>query len=76
MSATLDALPPEIARHRVLGTRDACDFVGLSIPEWRRMRRSGVAPAPILLGSRKQGWRVGDLIDWLASREQSQRPAA
>jgi predicted DNA-binding transcriptional regulator AlpA len=75
MSATLDALPPEIARHRVLGTRDACDFVGLSIPEWRRMRRDGEAPSPIMLGSKKQGWRIGDLIDWLESRAQQKTAA-
>jgi predicted DNA-binding transcriptional regulator AlpA len=69
MSASaLDGLPPEIARHRVLVTRDACEFVGVSIAEWRRMRRRGEAPPPIMLGTQRQGWRVGDLIDWIASR--------
>jgi predicted DNA-binding transcriptional regulator AlpA len=72
MSA-LDALPTEIARHRILSTRDTCEFVGVSIAEWRRMHRDGEIPAPIMIGSQKQGWRVGDLIDWIASRE---RPAA
>lgn len=76
MSSTLDALPPEIARHRILATRDACEFVGISIPEWRRMRTRGQAPAPIMLGTRKHGWRVGDLIDWIASRERSQQQTA
>jgi predicted DNA-binding transcriptional regulator AlpA len=68
MSTALDALPAEIARHRVLGTRDACEFVGVSVTDWRRMRRRGEAPAPIMLGTQRQGWRVGDLIDWIASR--------
>ena len=76
MSATLDALPPEIARHRVLATRDACEFVGVSISEWRELRIRGEAPAPIMIGSKKQGFRVGDLIDWIASRERSQQTAA
>jgi predicted DNA-binding transcriptional regulator AlpA len=75
--SVLDQLPPEIARHRVLSTRDCCEFVGVSIAEWRRMRRAGEAPPPILIGTQKQGWRIGDLIDWIASREQPQdRPAA
>jgi predicted DNA-binding transcriptional regulator AlpA len=75
MSATLDALPAEIARHRVLSTRDACEFVGVSISEWRELRDRGEAPTPILIGTKKHGYRVGDLIDWIASRAQ-QRPAA
>jgi predicted DNA-binding transcriptional regulator AlpA len=72
-STSLDKLPPEVARHRVLGTRDACEFVGLSVAEWRKMRSAGEAPAPILITSRKHGWRVGDLIDWIAARA---KPAA
>jgi predicted DNA-binding transcriptional regulator AlpA len=68
----LDTLPPEVARHRVLGTHDACEFVGLSVAEWRKLRRKGQAPSPIMLGTRKQGWRVGDLIDWIASRKQTE----
>jgi len=32
------------------------------------MRRRGEAPPPIMLGTQRQGWRVGDLIDWIASR--------
>ena len=76
MSATLDALPPEIARHRILNTRDACEFVGLSISEWRELRERKEAPAPILIGTKKHGYRIGDLIDWLASRAQQQNGAA
>jgi hypothetical protein len=45
MSSTLDSLPTELARHRILNTREACEFVKISIPEWRRMRADGEAPA-------------------------------
>jgi predicted DNA-binding transcriptional regulator AlpA len=76
MSAVLDQLPSEIARHRVLATRDACEFVGVSISEWRNLRARGEAPPPIMLGSKKHGWRVGDLIAWLESRQSQDRPAA
>jgi predicted DNA-binding transcriptional regulator AlpA len=75
MSA-LDALPTEIARHRLLSTRDTCDFIGVSIAEWRRMRRDGEVPPPIMIGSRKQAWRLGDIPDWIASRQSQDRPAA
>jgi predicted DNA-binding transcriptional regulator AlpA len=60
MSDALDALPAEIARHRVLGTRDACEFVGVSIRDWRRMRQRGETPPPIMIGTQRQGWRVGE----------------
>ena len=68
--STLDKLPAEIARHRILDTAEACEFVKISQPEWRRMRAEGDAPRPIMIGTRKHGYRIGDLIDWLASRPQ------
>jgi predicted DNA-binding transcriptional regulator AlpA len=67
----LDTLPPELGRHRVLGTRDTWEFVGISIPDWRRKRALGETPPAIKIGSRKLGWRLGDLIDWVASRQQT-----
>jgi len=70
MSSTLDTLPADIARHRVLDTRETLRFVGLGHAEWRKLRRKGQAPSPIMLGTRKQGWRIGDLIDWINSRKQ------
>jgi predicted DNA-binding transcriptional regulator AlpA len=71
----IDTLPQELARHRVLDSRNTCEFVGISIAQWRKMGALGEIPAPIMLGSRKHGWRVGDLIDWLQSRERSQAAA-
>jgi predicted DNA-binding transcriptional regulator AlpA len=75
MSAVLDALPPELGRHRILSTRDTVEFVGLSISEWRELRSRGEAPAAIKIGTQKQGWRIGDLIDWLESRAQQKTAA-
>lgn len=68
-SNQFDRLPPEIARHRVLDAAEACEFVKISLPHWRRMYRNGDAPTPIHLGVRKLGWRVGDLIAWLDQRQ-------
>jgi len=70
MSSTLDTLPNDLARHRVLDTRETCEFVSVSVAQWRRMRANAETPAPILLGSKKHGWRLGDLIDWIQSRSQ------
>jgi predicted DNA-binding transcriptional regulator AlpA len=65
----LSNLPPEIARHRVIGTADSAAFAGFSTVHWRRLYKAGLAPKPVQLGGRKLGWRVGDLIDWLASHK-------
>lgn len=64
----MNNLPPEIERSRILDSKQSSSFVGFSVPHWRRMYRAGKAPAPIRIGERKYGWRVGDLIDWLDGR--------
>jgi predicted DNA-binding transcriptional regulator AlpA len=74
-SSAVNSLPYELARHRVLPTQQACEFTGVSVAQWRRLRMRGGVPAPIMIGARKQGWRLGDLIDWLASRK-AEQPAA
>jgi predicted DNA-binding transcriptional regulator AlpA len=66
--ATLDDLPVELARHRVLSTPDTCKFLGISVAQWRELRRLGETPPPIMLGTKKQGWRILDLIHWIESR--------
>jgi predicted DNA-binding transcriptional regulator AlpA len=69
----LEGLPAELARHRILDTAETLEFVKLSPAEWRKLRAAGKAPRPVMLGTRKQGYKIGDLIDWIASRMQ---PAA
>lgn len=64
----LEGLPTEIARHRILNTSQAATFWGVSVPHWRRLYRNQRVPAPILVSTRKLGWRVGDLMDALATR--------
>jgi predicted DNA-binding transcriptional regulator AlpA len=64
----LSDLPEALARHRVLTTERAAAFVGRSLPEWRRMYHAGLTPKPVRLGARALGWRVGDLIDYLATK--------
>ena len=67
-------LSADISRHKILNTHQAAAFTGFSVPHFRRLYRSGGVPAPLQLSERKLGWRAGDLVDWLASRQS--RPAA
>jgi predicted DNA-binding transcriptional regulator AlpA len=75
MSSMLDNLPMELARHRVFDTAETCKFLNVSIAQWRRMRSLGETPAAIMIGSKKMGWRIGDLIAWLESRQQPRAAA-
>lgn len=61
---SLDHLPPDIARRRVIGTKDAAAFCGLSVVTFRRMHDRKAVPTAIRLSERRMGWRIGDLIDW------------
>ena len=73
MSGYLDNLPAEvaadIARQRVMLAKETAAFLGFSLPHFRRKYRKGEVPKPIRLSERKLGWRVGDCLDWLASRK-------
>lgn len=60
----LSTLPLEILRHRILPTDEAAAFVGMSPRQWRREKAAGRTPNPISIGSKKEGYRLGDLIDW------------
>lgn len=65
----LRELYPDMARHKVLNTVEAAEFVNFSVPHFRRLYRNGGVPPPIQLGTRKLGWKAGDLIDWIATRQ-------
>ena len=68
MTSTLDQLPSDIGRHRVLNTAESAAFCRFSIPHWRRLYRANKVPQPIRLSARKLGWCAGDLVDWLEAR--------
>jgi predicted DNA-binding transcriptional regulator AlpA len=65
---TLDQLPPDVVRRRLLDTAEAAEFCKLSIPHWRRLYRTGKVPRPVRLSARKYGWRLGDLLDFIDAR--------
>ncbi len=63
----LASLPPEIARRRVLKTKDAATFLGVSVKSLTRMRDR--LPNRIPLSESRFGYRIGDLMDWQDCRE-------
>ena len=80
MTQNLQQLPSDVTRHRVLDTEEAAAFCRFSVPHWRRLYRNGATPAPVRLSTRKYGWRIGDLVDWIDESRRTQvlrrRPAA
>jgi predicted DNA-binding transcriptional regulator AlpA len=69
VTPSLNALPAEITKGRMLNSAQAAEYWGVSLPHWRRLYLTKKAPAPIRVGDRKYGWRLDDLDDALASRE-------
>lgn len=69
VTTTLNNLPSDLGRSRVLDAATASAFWGVSLPHWRRLYRTGKVPQPLKIGERKLGWRVGVLADALAARE-------
>jgi predicted DNA-binding transcriptional regulator AlpA len=65
---SLAALPTEAVTGRILNSRQAAQYWGVSLPHWRRLYRARKVPTPIRIGDRKYGWRLGALIDALAER--------
>ena len=65
---SLDVLPAEAIKGRILNSAQAAEYWGVSLPHWRRLYRAGKAPPPIKVGERKKGWRLHVLDDALAER--------
>jgi predicted DNA-binding transcriptional regulator AlpA len=61
-------LSTDLEKSRILNSAQSAEFIGLSVPHFRRLYRAGKAPKPLLIGDRKYGWRAGDLLEWLALR--------
>ena len=57
----------QIAMARIIGSAEAAKFCNLSLAHWLRLTREGKTPAPVRLGSRKLGWRLGQLVAYTNS---------
>jgi predicted DNA-binding transcriptional regulator AlpA len=67
---TLNNLPSDLGRRRILNAVEASRYWGVSLAHWRRMYRAGAVPKPIQISERRVGWRIGALADALDAREQ------
>ena len=61
-------LPASLNRDRVLDSAQTANFLGVSLPHFRRLYREKRVPPPILIGLRKYGWQAGVLIDFVAAK--------
>src|SRR5271170_1552003 len=61
-------LPASLNRDRVLDSAQTANFLGISLPHFRRLYRARRVPPPILIGLRKYGWQAGVLIDFVAAK--------
>ncbi|MPR12168.1 helix-turn-helix transcriptional regulator [Microvirga tunisiensis] len=69
MTKSLDHLPAEFNRQRILSAAEAAVFLSLSLPHFRRLYRNGGVPAPLRLSERRYGWKMAVLTDWLEARQ-------
>ena len=61
----IDKLTIDSARHRIMGSAEAAEFWGVTLPHWRRLYRDEKVPTPVRVGIRKLGCQLGLLIDGL-----------
>ncbi|MGE0650798.1 MAG: helix-turn-helix transcriptional regulator [Alphaproteobacteria bacterium] len=66
------ALASENARapwaDRVVTEADAAALLSISVPQLRRLRRAGTAPAHVRLSARRLGYRLSAIAAWLDGR--------
>ena len=74
--AKIVALPEELQRERIIGTSQTAALYGKSVAHLRRLYRAKKIPAPIKIGERKYGWRVGAVLDDIAAKSAASFPKA
>jgi hypothetical protein len=72
LAAILAPMPREVALQRILPTAQAAAFRGIGLREWRRQKAMGLTPPAVKIGTKREGYRLGDLI---AMNEASLDPA-
>ena len=53
---------------RVVRVREAVTMTGLSRVTLWRMSKNGTFPRPVCLGERATGYRLSEILEWIASR--------
>ena len=61
---------------RVVRPAEAAKILSLSVSTLRRLELRGEFPPRISLGANSVGWRLGDILAWMASRPTAGRTVA
>ena len=61
-------LGTDIEGERLMRRDEVLHLCGISKSTLDEMVRTGVFPRPVRINQRAVGWRVRDVLDWLASR--------
>lgn len=64
-----EELKQSVDRMKAINKRRLLELVGVSYTTWWRLERAGKAPRRIRLSAGRVAWRLGDVLDFLASRE-------
>ena len=68
MITSLNSLPNDVIRRRLLDIHSTAEFCGRSVPEIRRLLRHGLFPKPLKLNGRRLSWQLGQLVDYIDSK--------
>ena len=70
---SLANIPSDLSRDRLLKTEQAAEFLGLSIPHFRRLYRAKKVPSPIKIGERQYRMAARGADRFRRERNQSKR---
>ncbi len=62
-------LKQSVDRQKAINKKRLLELVDVSYSTWWRLERAGKAPKRIRLSPGRVGWRLGEVLDFLASRE-------
>jgi predicted DNA-binding transcriptional regulator AlpA len=63
-----EVLSEALEHKRVVDEVRAAELVGLSVVHLRRLRQQGKGPRYVRLGSRRLGYRLGAVFQWIDAR--------
>ena len=72
-AAELAAMPRYVLQDRLLSERVTAQYLGLSYPHLRLMRRERLGPTYIRLGERRIAYRLSDIRAWCEARKRTSR---
>lgn len=69
------SFPEDLRRERVIPFAQGCKLAGISVRQAQRLLAEGRFPKPVLLGTRRYGLIVGEVLDHVRASRATERPA-